>query len=70
MNKLNKTESAVFVSLKCSLVPGDLHSKLLLNYWNEVLGLNSFMLEGPLKGTLANNADLDQMPQCDVCLKY
>ena len=28
MNRLNKTESSVFVSLICSLLPEDLHSEL------------------------------------------
>ena len=30
MNRLNKTESAIFVSLICSLLPEDLHLKLIL----------------------------------------
>ena len=30
MNRLNKTESAIFVSLMCSLLPKDLHSELIL----------------------------------------
>ena len=30
INKLNKTKSAIFVSLMCSLLPEDLHSKLIL----------------------------------------
>ena len=29
MNRLNKTESAVFVSLMCCLLPEDLHSELI-----------------------------------------
>ena len=29
INSLNKTESAIFISLICSLVPEDLHSKLI-----------------------------------------
>ena len=32
MNILNKTESAIFVSLKCSLLLEDLHSKLVLDF--------------------------------------
>ena len=31
MNRLNKTESAIFGSLMCSLLPEDLHSELLLS---------------------------------------
>ena len=31
MHKLNKTESAIFVSLICSLLPKDLHSELILS---------------------------------------
>ena len=31
MHKLNKTESAIFVSLMCSLLPKDLHSELILS---------------------------------------
>ena len=30
MNGLNKTKSAIFVSLMCSLLPEDLHSELIL----------------------------------------
>ena len=30
MNRLNETESAIFVSLMCSLLPEDLHSELIL----------------------------------------
>ena len=30
MNRLNKTESAIFVSLMCSLLPKDLHSELIM----------------------------------------
>ena len=29
MNRLNKTEYAIFVSLMCSLLPEDLHSELI-----------------------------------------
>ena len=29
MNRVNKTESAIFVSLMCSLFPKDLHSELI-----------------------------------------
>ena len=29
MNRLNKTESAIFASLICFLLPGDLHSELI-----------------------------------------
>ena len=29
MNRLNKTESAIFVSLMCSWLPKDLHSELI-----------------------------------------
>ena len=32
LNRLNKTESAIFVSLMDSLLPEDLHSKLILFY--------------------------------------
>ena len=28
MNRLNKTESAIFISLVCSLLPEDFHSEL------------------------------------------
>ena len=31
MNRLNKTESAIFVSLICSLLPEDLYSELILS---------------------------------------
>ena len=31
MNGLNKTESAIFVSFVCSLLPEDLHSELILS---------------------------------------
>ena len=31
MNRLNKTESAIFVSLVCSLLPEDYHSELILS---------------------------------------
>ena len=31
MNRLNKTESAIVVSLACSLLPEDLHSELILD---------------------------------------
>ena len=31
MNRLNKTESAIFVSLVCFLLPEDLHSELILS---------------------------------------
>ena len=31
MNRLNKTESAIFVSLMCSLLPEDLYSELSSN---------------------------------------
>ena len=31
MNRLNKSESAIFVSLVCSLLPEDLHSELILS---------------------------------------
>ena len=30
LNRLNKTESAIFVSLMCSLLSEDLHSELIL----------------------------------------
>ena len=30
MNGLNKTKSAIFVSLTCSLLPEDLHSEFIL----------------------------------------
>ena len=32
MNRLNKTESAIFISLMCSFLPEDLHSGLILIY--------------------------------------
>ena len=31
MNRLNKTEFAIFVSLMCSLLPENLHSELILS---------------------------------------
>ena len=31
MNRLNKTESAIFVSLMCSLLSEDMHSELILS---------------------------------------
>ena len=31
MNRLNKTEPAIFLSLMCSLLPEDLHSELILS---------------------------------------
>ena len=37
MNSLNKTESAVFISLMCSLLPEDLHSELILHSNSTVL---------------------------------
>ena len=37
MNRLNKTESAFFVSLVCSLLPKDLHSELILSSLQLVL---------------------------------
>ena len=37
MNRLNKTDSAVFVSLMCSVLPEDLHSKLILSLLQLVL---------------------------------
>ena len=37
MNRLNKTESAMFVSLICSLFPGDLYSELFLSSMQLVL---------------------------------
>ena len=30
MNRLNKAESAIFVSVMCSLLPEDLHSELII----------------------------------------
>ena len=39
MNRLNKTESAIVVSLMCSLLTRDLHSELILdsmpNGWSQ-----------------------------------
>ena len=37
MNRLNKTESAIFVSLICSSLSGDLHSELILSSLQLVL---------------------------------
>ena len=37
MNRLNKTESAIFVSLMCSLLPKNLHSELILSSLQLVL---------------------------------
>ena len=37
MNRLNKTESAIFFSLMCSLLPEDLHSELILSSLKLVL---------------------------------
>ena len=37
MNRLNKTDFAVFVSLMCYFLPGDLHSKLILSSLQLVL---------------------------------
>ena len=37
MNRLNQTESAIFVSLNCSLLPKDLHSELILSSLQLVL---------------------------------
>ena len=39
INRLNKTESAIFVSLMCSLFPKDLHSELILSSLQLVLCL-------------------------------
>ena len=36
MNRLNYTDSAIFVSLMCSLLPEDLHSELILNLHNQI----------------------------------
>ena len=37
INRLNKTESAIFVSLMCSLLPENLHSELILSSLQLVL---------------------------------
>ena len=37
MYRLNKTESAIFVSLMCSLLPEDLHLELILSSLQLVL---------------------------------
>ena len=37
MNRLNKTESAIFVSLMCTLFPEDLHTELILSSLQLVL---------------------------------
>ena len=37
MNRLNKTESAIFISLVCSLFPEDLYSQLILSSLQLVL---------------------------------
>ena len=37
MNRLNKTKSAIFDSLMCSLLPEDLHSELILSSLRLVL---------------------------------
>ena len=37
MNGLNKTESAIFVSLVCSLLPEDFHSEIILSSLQIVL---------------------------------
>ena len=37
MNSLNKTESAIFVSLMCSLLPEDLHSDFIISSLQLVL---------------------------------
>ena len=37
INRFNKTESAIFVSLKCSLLPEDHHSELILSSLQLVL---------------------------------
>ena len=37
MNRLNKTEYAIFVSLMCSLLPEDLYSELVLSLLQLVL---------------------------------
>ena len=43
MNSLNKTESAIFASLICSLLPKDLHSELILHSMTKlVFGINIF----------------------------
>ena len=42
MNRFNKTESAIFVSLVCSLLPGDLYSEFIIKNslkYNGQLGL-------------------------------
>ena len=37
MNRLNETESAIFLSLVCSLLPEDLHLELILSSLQLVL---------------------------------
>ena len=37
MNRLNETESAIFVSLMCSVLPENLHSELILSSLEQVL---------------------------------
>ena len=52
MNRLNKTESAILVSLMCSLLPEDLHSELIcsgifqhtllyITRWQEVMSVRN-----------------------------